>query len=772
MNKDPLPKEHWLTKRNARLTLLLIGLISIAALFSLRNVRVDYDFEKFFPKNDPELDRYLAFRDRFGYDNDFLMFGIERDSGVFDQDLLVRVDSFAGRLERLPLVIKVLSPTRLNEPVVTPFGVFETPYLRLENDTLIRLDSARIWNDPRIKDFFFTKDAQAMLVVLHAEPGLSKAKCDSLLAGVRGVMAVSGFADARVVGRIVGQDHYINTMVKEMLFFLTASIALLAVFLWFGFRSIHGVVIPILVVGLAILWQLGLMTALGKPLGILTMLLPTILFVVGMSDVVHLLECYLEEIRNGVPRIKAIAVTYHEVGLPTFLTAITSGIGFATLGTASIQPLQEFGLYTALGVLVAFFLAFALLPALLVLTDPAKLLPQTARSSPWDQRLPKLLQWTIRRRRVILWSFALISVLGIVGAYPIKVNNYLLEDLPNNDPLKKGFVWFEERFGGVRPFEMEIASVDSNSSVWDLDVLRQIEQVQHHLDTVYDVDGIISPVTVMYSLNKAFNGGDRSYYRLPDDPEDCARMAKRAKLLGKELLGTIVSNDGRTARLTGRLVDEGGAIHKVKNAALDTFIATHTDPASVRMHQTGMAYLIDRNNETLSTQLVGGMGIAVLLTALIMLWFFRDWRMVVVALIPNLVPLLFIAGVMGFGGIDLKVSTAIIFTISFGIAEDDTIHMLASLRQHLRQGLSPAYALKRTYLRTGKAVTVTSLMLLSGFVTLVFSDFASVFYMGVLITCTLAFAFIAELLLLPALVMVLMRKRTAVAPPESSSECG
>ncbi|MBL0045245.1 MAG: MMPL family transporter [Flavobacteriales bacterium] len=770
MNKEPLPAEVWLTKRNAHFTLLLIGLVSLAALFSLRNVRVDYDFEKFFPKNDPELDRYLAFRDRFGYDNDFLMFGIERNDGVFDQELLVRVDSFAGRLERLPLVIKVLSPTRLNEPVFTPFGVFETPYLRLGNDTLIAIDSARIWNDPRIKDFFFTKDAKAMLVVLNAEPGLSKLRCDSLLAGVREVMARSGFADARMVGRIVGQDHYINTMVKEMLFFLTASIALLAIFLWFGFRSIHGIVIPILVVGLAILWQLGLMTALGKPLGILTMLLPTILFVVGMSDVVHLLECYLEEIRNGVPRIRAIAVTYHEVGLPTFLTAITSGIGFATLGTASIQPLQEFGLYTALGVLVAFCLAFALLPALLVLTDPAKLLPQTAKSSPWDKRLPRLFQWTIKRRRAILWSFALISVVGIAGAYRIKVNNFLLEDLPNNDPLKKGFVWFEEKFGGVRPFEMEIVVADSNSTIWDLETLRQIEQVQQHLDTVYDVDGIISPVTVMYSLNKAFNGGDRSYYRLPDDPEECARMSKRAKLLGKELLGPIVSSDGRTARLTGRLVDEGGYVHKGKNAALDSFIATHTNPGSVRMHQTGMAYLIDRNNETLSTQLVGGMGIAVLLTALIMLWFFRDWRMVVVALIPNLVPLVFIAGVMGFIGIDLKVSTAIIFTISFGIAEDDTIHMLASLRQHLRQGLSPAYALKRTYLRTGKAVTVTSLMLLSGFVTLVFSDFASVFYMGVLITFTLALAYVAELLLLPALVMVLMRSRTALELPRSRSE--
>ncbi len=759
MNTGTERLERLLTPRNAWITLSVLAVCTVLFGFALRNVRVDYDFEKFFPKSDPELDRYLEFRERFGYDNDFLMFGIEREQGVFDRELLTRVDSLAAGLERLPLVMKVLSPTRMSEPIITPIGAFETPYLRFWNDSLIPLDSARIWNDPRIKDFFFTDDGKAMLVVLNAEPGLSKAKCDSLLIGVRDVLASNGLADARIVGRIVGQDHYINTMVKEMLFFLSASILLLAGFLWFGFRSIHGVVVPIAVVGLAILWQVGFMTALGKPIGILTMLLPTILFVVGMSDVVHLLECYLEEIRNGVPRIRAIAVTYHEVGLPTFLTALTSGIGFATLGTASIPPLQEFGLYTAIGVMVAFCLAFTLLPALLILTDPKRLLPSTNATSPWDSRLPSLFRWTIHNRRAILIGFSVISVIGIAGASHIKVNNYLLEDLPKNDPLKQGFVWFEERFGGVRPFEMEVHVVDTAGSVWDLAALQEMERVQHYLDTGYHVTGLVSPVTVMKSLNKAFNGGDRSFYRLPEDSAECARLAKRSRLLGKELLGTIVSQDGRSARISGRLVDEGGFIHKGKNAELDLFVTAHTDPALVRFHQTGMAYLIDRNNATLSTQMIRGMGLAILLTGLIMLWFFRDWRMVLVALLPNLVPLVFIAGVMGFFGIDLKVSTAIIFTISFGIAEDDTIHMLAALRQHLRQGLSPAYALKRTYLRTGKAVTVTSLMLLSGFLTLVFSDFASVFYMGVLITLTLGFAFVAELLLLPALVMLLMRKK-------------
>ncbi|MCB9183591.1 MAG: RND family transporter [Flavobacteriales bacterium] len=748
--------ERLLTRRNAWLALSALAVISVVFAVALRDVRVDYDFEKFFPNDDPELDRYLAFRERFGFDNDFLLIGIEGAEGVFRNDLLIKADSLAARLERLPLVMKVVTPTRLNEPIVTPLGVFERPYLRVGADSLLALDSARIWSDPRVREAFFSKDGKAMLLAMNAQPGLSKEKCDLLLADVRDALVQVGLPDARLAGRIIGQDHYIVTMVREMVLFLSCSIALLAVFLWFGFRSIHGVIVPIAVVGLAILWQVGFMTVLGKPIGILTMLLPTILFVVGMSDVVHILECYLDEIRAGVPRIRAIAVTYHEVGLPTFLTAVTSGIGFATLGTASIPPLQEFGFYTAIGVLVAFGLAFTLLPALLVLTDPRKLLPRSDRGSPLDGRLQNLFRWTLRHRRGILVGFAAVSVLGIVGASRIQVNNHLLEDLPDNDPMKQGFLWFERSFGGVRPFEMEFEAVGAES-VWEVKALREIEKVQDHADSVYGVDAINSPVTVMRSLNKAFNGGDASFYTLPADSAENARMARRAKLVGKQLLGAVVTDDGQRARLSGRMVDEGGRVHKGRNEVMDRFIASNVDTGIVRVHQTGMAYLIDRNNATLSTQLVRGMGLAILLTALIMLWFFRDWRMVLVALIPNLVPLLFIAGVMGFTGIELKVSTAIIFSIAFGIAEDDTIHMLAALRQNLREGLSPAFALRRTYSRTGKAVTVTNIMLVSGFIALMLSDFSSIRYMGILITSTLAFAFVAELLLLPALVTALMR---------------
>jgi predicted RND superfamily exporter protein len=763
--------QRWLTRDRARWAFVVLGAITVVLGLALRNVRLDYDFEKFFPTSDPELDHYLAFRERFGNDNDFLLVAAERKPSVFDRAFLERVDSLAARLGRLPDMRSVASPTRLEEPVITPVGVFNVPVLRTASDSTLAADSARLWADDRLREAWFAPKGDAILLVAQTAPDLSKQRSDALLEGTERVMRGSGLADLHVAGRIHGQYYYIQKMERELVLFLTSSIALLAVFLFIGFRSVLGVVVPIGVVGLAILWQVGAMTLFDEPLSILTMLLPTILFVVGMSDVVHLLESFLEHVRAGEERRRALALTYKEAGLPTFLTAVTSAIGFATLGSASIRPLQEFGLYTAVGVLVAFLISFTLLPALLLYIDPKRILPRAQEATPWDRWLPRLFRWTLRNRVRILIAFGLITAVSLVGLSRIKVNNYLLEDWPNDDPQKMDFLWFEETFGGVRPFELEIAVADSARTVWDLEVLRQIERVQDFVHDEQGVRSILSPVTVMRTLNKAANGGSADQLRLPDDAVEARRLARQAEAFGgREQLRLLVSSDGRTARLTGRKVDEGGFVHKGRNADLDRFITANTDPGIVRFRQTGMAYLIDRNNEHLSGQLVGGMGLAVLLTAGIMMWFFRDVRMVVVALLPNVVPLLFISGVMGFTGIDLKVSTAIIFSIAFGIAEDDTIHMLGKLRLQLLEGRTVAYALKRTYLSTGKAVSVTSLMLVSGFLTLVLSDFASVYYMGLLITLTLAFAFVAELLLLPALVLTVMRPTRRLRKHEAAPQ--
>lgn len=747
-----------MTPRHARITLLVLGLLTVLLALPLRHVRLDHDFERFFPVNDPELDRYLAHRERFGGDDDYLLIAAEHAPTVFDSMFLGRFDALADTLSTLPDVRSMTALTNLEEPRITPVGVFRLPWLRWQADSLLKADSARVWADPLMREAHFAPDGRAMLMVLRAEPGLSKERSDALMTAIQGAVDRSGLGTVRMGGRLHGQYWYIQKMQRELVLFFSISVTLLAIFLAIGFRTWWGVAVPIAVVGLSVLWQVGLMTTLGRPLTVLTMLLPTILFVVGMSDVVHILQRYIEALRSGQGKARALAITYYEVGLATFLTSLTTAIGFATLVTSGILPIREFGLFTGLGVFVAFGLAFTLLPALLLLVPTPIPTGEGATASTWFWPLHGLLRGVLRHRRWIWAGSGLVVLICVPLMARLKVDNHLLEDWPEDDPQKQDYYWFEERFGGVRPFELEVESADGDA--WSLATLREMERVEAYARKEYGVATVMSPAVVVKAMNKAANGGGAEWFRLPESEADTRQLTRMARAaLGRQALSALVDSTGRYARLTGRVRDEGGYVFRGRNAALDRFI--NEGGFRSKLAQTGMAFLIDRNNEKLSGQLLLGLSLAFALIAGIMAWVFRDARMTLVALVPNVIPLLMVAALMAASGIAIKVSTAIIFTIAFGIAVDDTIHLLGKLRIELLKGRSLPFAVKRSFLSSGKAVLITSIMLCSGFVSLVFSGFASVFYMGLLVSCTLAFALLADLLLLPLLVLALIRRKGA-----------
>jgi predicted RND superfamily exporter protein len=743
--------------------LIALALLTVPAVIALRHVRLDYDFEKFFPQNDPELDVISLFAT------------VSATTTISDARDHQRTDGVRSRVpgecrqpggtagaaaHGRPGHIPNASARSAHHAGGRVRGAMVTAR---ERTARCRSIPPRIWNNAFLRERFFNADASAMLVLMLCQPDLSKARSDSLLASVDRVIDGSGLPQVRKAGRIHGQQHYIALMEREMITFFLSSLVLLSVFLFIAFRRPWGVISPIAVVGLTVLWQVALMTALGHPLSILTMLLPTILFVVGMSDSVHIIERYIEALRDGHARTRALAITYAEVGLSTFITMLTTAIGYATLVTSGIQPMSEFGVFTALGVFMAYALSFTLLPAVLVLL-PTPVPPVTrVREGVWDRVVHSLLRKVIARRRLILvvaLGVALISALFIPR---LKVNNFLLEDLPDSDPEKEGFLWFEREFGGVRPFEMEIAiAATAPTRPVDLGPRRAAGDRGRARGPRYGygVSAILSPVTLLYQLERAANGGSETYARPAGDAGRGRALcsATHALLVAARCWKRMVTPDGRHARLTGRMVDEGGYVHRHKDDRLRAAIAKTTDRSVVTFDQTGMAFLIDRNNRHLSNNMLWSLGSSFLLIAAIMAWVFRSVRVVIVALVPNVIPLVFVAGLMGALGIDLKVSTAIIFSNAFGIAVDDTIHLLAKLRIELARGLSLPYALKRTYLSGGKAVIVMSIMLCAGFITLIASDFASVYYMGLLISITLGVALLAELFLLPVMVMGMMRK--------------
>ena len=750
-------------RRVAYLALLVLGLLSAVSAYYVAQLRFNYNFNDFYPAGDPDLAYYEGYTQRFGNDNDYLLLGVEAAPGhtVFEPDFLHRIDSLTHLARRQRNVLGVTSPTTIANPVVEGLGFFNLPYLHPTEPARRAQDSALIYRTPGLVGNVFSPDARAVTLVLQTTPDLKKPPGDSLLASLRTGLRGLGIPESRYhfAGRAVAQSVFVDRLQWELAVFMSLSVLLVTGLLWLTFRTWWGVVLPLVVVLGAILWGLGVMGASGISIDLMTALLPVMMFVVGTSDTVHIISRYVSELGYGANKRDALRITLKESGFGSGLSALTTSLGFFTLMTSNIRPVYNFGLFTGIAVLLAFVLSFTLLPAMLVLLRKPQLRVPREQGHSWDGVLTRLFRTVLVRRRWVFGISAVVLLAAVGLSTRVRINSAMLDDLSKDDPVRLDFAFFERQFAGVRPFELELQP-QGGRDIYDLAVLRQTEQVENYLAKTYGLRFLASPVTLVKSVRKALNGGQLEAYRLPTDSTELARLRSKLKLFRKKPeFKALVRPDGSAGRLTGRMADVGSIRADALNDDLRQFLRTRTDTTVLRTRLTGSANLIDKNNEDLTLNMITGMSIDVVMVTLIVLALFRSLRMTVVVLIPNLVPIIIVAGVMGLCGVDMEVGTSIIFTIAFGIAVDDTIHFISKLRLTLGHEPNLFKAVKRTYLLAGKAVIVTSLILVGGFSTLLFSSFNGTFYVGLLIGLTLLFGVIAELTLLPLLILYFYRHK-------------
>ena len=327
----------------------------------------------------------------------------------------------------------------------------------------------------------------------------------------------------------------------------------------------------------------------------------------------------------------------------------------------------------------------------------------------------------------------------------------MLEDLRDSHLLKQEFFFMEDHYAGCRPFELGVV-LKNATDVPTLEQMRKIDSVETFLRKEYGVGGMMSYNALVKRIHKATHGGENSEMRLPDSEEEYAKIRKLlARKEFRQILSLSWSPEQKTLRIAGKIGDLGRKHYEQKNEELLSY-CNQLAGNDMSFNITGTAHLIDLNNRYLVENMVWDLLLSVLVIGIIMGFVYRSWAMVPLTILPNLVPLLIVAGIMGYSGIPIKVSTSIIFNIAFGIAVDDTIHFLARVRTLCREGLTVPYAVKRTFLTTGKAMIVTTLILSGGFLTLVLSDFMGTWYIGLLISLTLFVAIFAELMLTPIIV--------------------
>ncbi len=638
-------------------------------------------------------------------------------------------------------------------------GWIPISYLHLDEPDRLVEDSVKIYEQQDLVGQLFSSDGKSLCMVVKHRQNIKRAGADSLMTSLISKIHTLGLPQPHLAGKVRAQPEYLDLIRKEMAIFLVASLVLVVLFLAITYRALWAILVPLLVVALAGIWTLGLMTAVGKPLDLMMVLLPTIIFVVGMSDVIHILTRYIEELRVGNSKITALSTTFKEVGIATFLTSLTTGVGFLTLMISNISPISDFGLYTAIGVLIAYVLAFSLMPSILIFLPRPKIAENPRLKKQWTWLLSNSMTWTLRNGKIILYSSILLVMLAVLGILKLEVNTFLIDDLPRSHPMKADFMFFDKHFGGSRPFEMAVQVQDPDLSVFDYPVLMEMEKVENYLLNSYGTSALTSPVKIIKQTNQAVNGGSRKYHIIPDSL-DLIKLDRFINQIKRQpYFNSMVSADQKSSRFSGRMGDIGSSITTAKTTALQNFINTDIDTSLVNFRVTGTSLLIDKNNAYLVKNMSTGLAIAFAVVALIAGLMFRSWRMILITLIPNIIPLLLVAGIMGALGVTLKLSSSVIFTVAFGIAVDDTIHFISKLKMELAKGKSKLYAIKRTYFSTGKAIIITTLILISGFLTLLWSSFGGTYYIGLFVGLTLLFALIIDLTLLPVFILLFYKQR-------------
>lgn len=738
------------------LTAVLLLVAGSAML--IPRLQFDYDFEQFFPHNDPDLDYYHQFRERFEPDDNYILVALENGEGLFEPGFLQQVKRFTEDCADLPHITQSISLTNYSFIKAAAGYPYKSPAIHLEDPSRYAVDSARIMSDKRIVNGLISEDGKALTVALKTEGVLDLPQSQRLHDALDSLITVFGFPQVYVAGRSHYQALFVENEKREFTFYTVAAALLIFVIVTILFRRGWGVLIAVLSVMFGMTLFLGLLSLLKIRLDPMSTLFPILMVIVGMSDVVHIMSKYLTELRSGIDKRTAMKRTIREVGLATFLTSVTTAVGFLSLYTSSVPPIKTFGLLAALGVFIAFLTVITFTTAALVLFEDKHLARARRKNDFWRTLMTKAYNFTARRTNAV--GLAAIALVGIciIGISQVTTNVSIDKQFPRDQKVYTDFKFFETRFGGMRPFEIG-AAAQNGLTMDSLSVLAEIGKLENYLTQSTALVAVTTPASIYKDLNRAFNGDRVGAHRVP---ESARRLGYYRTLVSRapgEIMKTVVSKDKLHGRISARFPDIGTTRTDSLKEEITAWVSANTDPELVQFKQTGSTHLFDKNNEYVRRSIFFGLGLAFLVVSIIMGLLFRNFRMVLISLVPNIFPILICGAIIGYLGIELSAATAIIFAISFGIAVDDTIHFLARFRIERGKGLGVSEAMRNTFLETGKAICLTTVILFAGFIILVSSSYPNTITIGVMMSLTLVSAVFADLLLAPVLIYWLIGRK-------------
>jgi predicted RND superfamily exporter protein len=743
----------------ARITIVIIfALLAVVAGVGLTKLQFDFKFEAFLPDDDEDLNYYVQFKDRFDQGATSVAVGIYREKGVFDRDFLAEVHDFTLKVRKLPMVERATSLTNLKDYIEDPNFPMIIRVLDWKRSDDLQADSVRILNDPRFRNTFVASSGNLLVVLLQVPGVRSFAEEEEFVHALNDLIGKYSFERTHAMGFAV--THYELTRLQKEQFSLFVVLATVVMLLSMVllFRRFWGTVIAFCSVFLAMIYFFGALGLGHKPLDLMATLFPILLVIVGTSDVVHIMTKYVDELNRGKTRIDALKITVREIGMATFLTSLTTAIGFISLLSSRMPPIRGFGLLAAVGVFVAFLTVILLSLSCISWFRSENLIRAGGRKSRFRGILDWSYQFTKNQPRTVAWGTVIVVGICLFGASQISLNLTAQRDLPRRSKVLNDFRVLDEELGGINSIHLALET-HNGYTFNDLDIHRDLQRMEDYLDSLEITGPIHSPIVYFKIANRALHGNSPDFYRIAENEEQLAAQQRFIEGNLSHSLHSIVARDDSAAHMFLHMKDVGSRRIAKINAQIDDWVDSQLHAGRLTVTHTGHRYIFDKNQEGLVINLMQSVFLAFFVVAIFMAIVFRNARMVVISLIPNLIPLLIAAAIIGFLQLEFDPKIAIVFTVAFGIAVDDSIHFLARFKLEYDKGKTVDESIYTTFHETGKALIITSLILFFGFSCMAFSAFPPTYTIGLLLSLTLGVALVADFMLLPVLLRWLIRDR-------------
>lgn len=718
------------------------------------------------PDDHPVNLAYNRFVAQFGEEGNIIAIAV-KDSSLFELQNFRKWNKLSKQLAAFPEVSMVLSTDNLKllEKSKTSDAFVMLPFLSPKTNTQQGLNEALeqlFHEEPFYDQLLFNKETGTLRTLVYLDKDLlnTSVRKDFILKDLEGLIATFE-AETDIQTHVSGMP-FIRTknsqsIIDEIGLFILGALGVTSLIFFFFFRSIRATLISMGVVIIGVMWSFGVLGLLEYEITVLTALIPPLIIVIGIPNCIFLINKYQQEAQKHGNKALSLQRVISKIGNATLMTNITTASGFATFIITESSLLKEFGVVASINIIGIFILSLLVIPIVYSFMPMPNDKHLRHLNKKWVDRFVAGMEGIVKEKRIGVYIVSvLLLALSIIGIYQIKTSGSPIEDMPKDKTFYKDIRFFEQEFHAVMPIEILIDTKRPNG-VLKASSLKQLDALSQYIEETPELSKPISVVNLVKYSKQAYYNKLPKYYQLPTNQERSFILTTaQNSTSNNNLLENFTDSTGQIARISTAIKDVKTDQMEAIEANLLSEINKLFPSDRYEVLLTGKALLFLKGTKYLIKNLIMSLALAIFLIALFMAYLFRSFRMILISLIPNLLPLLVTAGLMGFLGVPIKPSTILVFSIAFGISVDDTIHFLAKYRQELMANkwrIKPSVyaALKET----GVSMFYTSIVLFFGFSVFTLSSFGGTIALGGLVSATLLFAMLSNLILLPSLLLSL-----------------